>query len=281
MKNFILIIILIVSSKLCFSQNLNFTNQNLKNYLLSENSVDLDGDEIADTIIDINGDNEIQFTEALTIQKLVISPIGGTVINSLQDISQFNNLKRLTIYGDFGLTDVSNLNMDSLEYIRISDHNSITDINLSDLPSLNSILLEGLSGLNSLNIQNGSYATQNFSLFYTYFNSACVDSIQAEYDFVAQHILNGGTPSVNCTLGINENKVDNIQVYPNPANNEIKVTTNLVLNKITIYEINGKSVYKGTLLNNSVNTNELNSGIYLLLFETENGESFKHKLIIE
>ena len=111
---YLFILLLTLSFQVLFSQNLTFSNNSLKTYLLTENSVDIDGDEFPDTIIDLNGDNEIQLSEALLVQNLVISPVSGTIIMSIQDLYQFSNLKRLTIPGDFGLTEVSNLNLNSL-----------------------------------------------------------------------------------------------------------------------------------------------------------------------
>ncbi len=279
MKNNLIIIFLILS-EICFGQNLVFTNQNLKTYLLNEYCVDSNGDDNGDTTLNLNNDNEIQFTEANSIQSLIIGSPESAII-SLYDLHQFTNLKRLTIWGDFGLVEISNLNLDSLQHIRISDHNSITDIDLSDLPNLNSIFIEGLSGLNSLNIQNGSYATNNFSLFYTYFNYACVDSIAAEYNSVAQHIITGGTPDIICTLGINEQQKEQVLIYPNPSIDEIRIETDLIISKINIYNMSGKLVYEGFESNNIINIKDFKAGGYLLIIETKNGVNIKHKLIIE
>jgi hypothetical protein len=254
-------------------------NTNLETYLISENTVDSNGDEVGDGIIDLNGDNEIQLTEALAVQNLVISPNFGTTITSIQDISQFINLKRLTIAGDFGLLTVSNLNLDSLEHIRINDHNSITDIDLSDLPNLKSIIIEGLNGLNTLNIQNGSHATQYFSLFYTYFNAACVDSIAEEYDHVALHILSGDPPMINCTLDIPEKEVKEVQIYPNPFNDEIRIKSKLVLKSYSVFGLDGRQIKKGELVNNRINLMDISSGPYLLVIQTPKGDTLTYKIL--
>lgn len=268
-----------IFSNFGFGQDLIFVNQNLKNYLLTAASNDINGDEIADSLIDTNRDNEIQLTEALAIQNLVISPASGTVVNSLQDISQFSNLRRLTVPGDFGLTDISNLNLASLEHLRISDHSSIRTIDLSDLPNLNSIYIEGLNGLNSLDLQNGSYATQHFSLFYTYFNSACVDSIAAEYDVVALHLLNGEKPSINCALGIDKQEVAQFQIYPNPVEDELSIQTQVKLRSYEMYNLQGKKVQSGVLQKNKVDLKNRESGVYFLVAEAQNGERYNFKIV--
>ncbi|MBL4703886.1 MAG: hypothetical protein JKY54_05155, partial [Flavobacteriales bacterium] len=223
-----LLIILLLLLKSGYSQNLTFTNQNLKSHLINENCVDLNGDEFGDTTIDLNNDGEIQSSEADLVLNLVIGGPDST-ISSVLDLHQFTNLKRLTIWGGIGLTGISNLNLDSLQHIRISDHNSITDIDLSDLPNLNSIFIEGLNGLINLNLQNGSHADAAFSLFYTYFNIGCVDSIMEEYTLVAPHILGGGIPSINCATSIKEHPEENTIIYPNPSTGEITIETNLII----------------------------------------------------
>jgi hypothetical protein len=279
MKITVLIILLSIYSKFSFGQDLIFVDQSLKNYLFSTASNDLDGDEIADAFIDINGDNEIQLVEALAIENLIIGPAMGIMITSIEDISQFINLKRLSVLGSFGLINISNLSLGSLEHIRISDHNSITEIDLSDLPSLNSIFIEGLNGLNSLNLQNGSHATQNFSLFYTYFNSACVDSIAAEYNQVALHLLNDEIPSINCALGIRKQEVSSFQIYPNPIENEVSIQTKLTLHRYEIYNLQGMKMQSGLLQNNKIDLSNIMNGTYILAIEAQNGERYNHKIV--
>lgn len=260
-----------------FTQNLVFSNADLKSYLLTENSVDVNGDEFADTIIDVNGDNEIQFSEALLVQNLVIGPRNGTVITSIQDIHQFSNLKRLTIPGDFGLTEISNLQLDSLEFIRVSDHNSIRDIDLSDLPNLKSIFLEGLNGVLSLNLKNGSYAKDAFSLFYTYVQYACVDSIAAEYNHVAQHLVNGGSISTNCSVGTTDHESKQLIIFPNPTNGIIYITKEF--ESATLYDMKGTLIkmWDGNLT--KVDIQHLDGGLYWLMIRFPNQEIMIKKII--
>ena len=70
---YIITLFLLSTLEVGFTQNLVFTNANLKTYLLTENSVDLNGDGLADAMIDLNNDNEIQLSEALLVEHLVIS----------------------------------------------------------------------------------------------------------------------------------------------------------------------------------------------------------------
>lgn len=273
----IFFILVFITSYFVKGQNLTFTNQNLKNHLINDNCVDLDENEWGDFHIDLNNDNEIQITEANNIENLVIAT--NLTISNLNDLQQFTNLKRLVIHGDCGLTEISNLNLDSLQHIRISDHNSITDIDLSDLPNLNSIIIEGLNGLNHLNLQNGSLATEAFSLFYTYFNSACVDSIAEEYNFVVNNIINGGVPTVNCVLNTNEVEEYLPLFYPTPSKEKLTIT--IPFTKASIYNIYGQMVYESYNLDKEINIKEFQSGIYLLDIETNNGTNIQQKILIK
>ena len=275
MKN-IITILLLLCFEAGFSQNLIFSNSNLKTYLLTENSVDLNGDEFADTIIDLNNDNEIQLSEALLVENLIISPNNGNV-TSIQDIHQFTNLKRLTITGDFGLTDISNLALDSLQHIRVSDHFSITNIDLSDLPNLTSIYIEGLTGVQHLNLQNGSYATDAFSLFYTYVQSACVDSIADEYNVVAQHLVNGGSISTNCSLGITESHSAILEIYPNPSDGVLNISQNF--ESAELYDISGNLVKEWEYSLNKIDVSFLDDGVYLLKLKLHDQSIIEKKII--
>ena len=264
-----------------FGQNLVFSNQNLKSYLLTDKSVDTNGDENADTIIDINGDNEIQISEALAVQNLVISqPGNGSIISSIEDIHQFSNLKRLTVKGDFGLSEISALSLNNLEHIRVSDHNSIREIDLSDLPNLKSIYLEGLSGVQNLNLQNGS-AADAFSLFYTYVDYACVDSIAAEYDLVAEHVKSGGTITVNCALNVDEVEALQTVIYPNPAMNVIHISSYLTIARLELHDVSGKMIKNTVTPSGDIDISKLEAGLYVLSIEFENGQKMSKKIIIK
>ena len=54
MKNFTLLLILFVS--LSFAQNINFTDQNLKNVLVNYNTIDTDEDGFGEANADLNSD---------------------------------------------------------------------------------------------------------------------------------------------------------------------------------------------------------------------------------
>jgi len=71
-------------------------------------------------------------------------------------------------------------------------------------------------------------------------------------------------------------------VYPNPANNEITVSSTENLGKITIYDITGKVMFTSTNITNNtaVNVSTFSRGVYMLEVLTDNKTSVK-RLILE
>lgn len=66
-----------------------------------------------------------------------------------------------------------------------------------------STIFEDVFDIDYLNLKNGSFASNTFSLFYSEnIQYACVDSIAAEYNEVQQHIAIGETLSINCVNSI-------------------------------------------------------------------------------
>ncbi len=80
---------------------------------------------------------------------------------------------------------------------------------------------------------------------------------------------------VPCTLdvsvGINENEMNNVMVYPNPANDVLNVQSNGNIEKITIISYSGNTVYTGT--QTRIDVNNLASGVYFVQTITSKGTS--------
>ena len=79
-------------------------------------------------------------------------------------------------------------------------------------------------------------------------------------------------------LGVAEvNAVDSFSIYPNPVKDVVTISNNnLQINKIAIIDINGRTIKNVTVDNQTetqVNISELNSGIYFLKVETNEGIS--------
>ena len=69
--------------------------------------------------------------------------------------------------------------------------------------------------------------------------------------------------------GVDENIVDNLTVYPNPANEFIHVETNCELQRIDVYDVTGKLMISST--ETEINVSDLESGIYFVNILTDKG----------
>ena len=72
------------------------------------------------------------------------------------------------------------------------------------------------------------------------------------------------------------------KVYPNPAKNEITVSSNENLSKVTIYDVTGKVMFSTSdvNLNSTLNVSAFSRGIYMVEVLTDNKTSVK-RLILE
>ncbi len=177
MKKNVLIVVILLTTNLFFSQNINFADSNFKNALLNAYSTDLIGDQTFDFDADTNNDGEISMAEAEAVFGLRIY---GENISSLSGIEHFTNL----MYIDCSFNDISSLDLSNniyLEEINCSDNNlSTLDLSnniyleeimcsnnsISSLNISNNIVLEELicsqNNLSSLNIDNNSNLRQLF-----------------------------------------------------------------------------------------------------------------------
>ncbi|WP_042723184.1 hypothetical protein, partial [Flavobacterium sp. B17] len=123
-------------------------------------------------IIDTNGDQEIQISEALNVSKLFIPGQTGSMITDLTGINQFANLTSLSVFGNAltnlqisglsnlivihaannNLTTVSVDNLSSLENLTIAN-NHLTSFSVTNTPNLQTLSCSG-NQLTSVDISN-------------------------------------------------------------------------------------------------------------------------------
>jgi len=73
------------------------------------------------------------------------------------------------------------------------------------------------------------------------------------------------------SLGINDNTLSKIRIYPNPVINNLNVKTNINIQKIEIYSILGELVESINFYGNAVILNHLKKGPYLIKIYTNTG----------
>ena len=69
--------------------------------------------------------------------------------------------------------------------------------------------------------------------------------------------------------------IANLEVYPNPSNDEIHISSNVSLNSIALYDILGKLILRKVKDTNSIDVSNLNAGVYILVMHSENEKAIK------
>ncbi|WP_179218068.1 DUF5689 domain-containing protein [Dokdonia pacifica] len=84
---------------------------------------------------------------------------------------------------------------------------------------------------------------------------------------------------IDITLSIEENNIDGLSIYPNPAQDVVTITTvSNTQKEVSVFDITGKLVLRTTTLN-TINVQTLETGIYLMTI-TENDATATAKLIV-
>lgn len=83
-------------------------------------------------------------------------------------------------------------------------------------------------------------------------------------------------------LGVKENQISGLKVYPNPVKNgNLYITSNSNESKsVAIFDVLGKQVLNANVNNDVVNVSNLNAGVYIVKI-TEAGKTATKKLVIE
>ena len=81
--------------------------------------------------------------------------------------------------------------------------------------------------------------------------------------------------------GTKSNKESEIHIYPNPINESIYISGLNQLTNFKIYDINGRVIKSGEIIDSEIKTNELIKGIYFLKLHDSNGKHEFYKKIIK
>jgi hypothetical protein len=84
--------------------------------------------------------------------------------------------------------------------------------------------------------------------------------------------------TIDNTVDVNKSFTENlIQIYPNPANNFIKVSGAEIGNQLSILDINGRSLYMKKAVNETefINVEEIETGVYFLKIENSKNTFIK------
>ena len=82
-------------------------------------------------------------------------------------------------------------------------------------------------------------------------------------------------------LSIEDQKAFDFSVYPNPAKNEIKISTQVQLQNAKVYTLLGKTMLHVNYPSERLDVSSLHAGIYLMSLTSEEGAVVNKKIIIE
>ena len=113
----------------------------------------------------------------------------------------------------------------------------------------------------------GYWARGSFS-----FSINNIGYVGAGYSFVYEKQVWSLDPEL---LSINNNEnIDTIIVYPNPVNDFLNIQSLHPNLKFTVFDINGKQIFNGTLISNQISVSHLKSGTYIIKLIDDNIVSY-------
>ncbi|WP_343623198.1 lamin tail domain-containing protein [Flavobacterium lindanitolerans] len=114
-------------------------------------------------------------------------------------------------------------------------------------------------------------------------NNGCTDTNDNAADFTvaAPTPRNSATAANTCSLGVKDNEIAGLKVYPNPVTNgKLFITTDSNIEKtVAIYDVLGKQVVN-TKATDFVSVSNLKGGVYIVKI-TEEGKTATRKLVIK
>ena len=238
-------------------------------------------------VLDINSVNitELNLSENLNLKRLDIWDV------SLESLDLSNNIAleilHLSLNSSIGFF-TSNMDSLDLSVNTLLSTANISGVNLSFLDFSNNINLGGLElksmdELTSVNLKSGN--NENLNWLQILYNDslqcvqvddpeAVIAGINPPYDYWV--IQENTIITEDCNLGINEDLISIVNLYPNPAQNTLNITINnkLQITQIQIYDIIGNLLI-ATRYTNQINVSHLSSGVLFIKIHTNKGTFIK------
>ena len=292
------LLLFLLFTTLVKAQIINFPDANFKarllnaapnNYIASTQTPDSNGSVTSYNSIDINGDGEIQVSEALQIKYLNVTAI---VSDNLQGITEFANLQylncsQLGLYlFNLDLTGMSNLiflncRLNQLNNLNLTGLTALKNLNCSN-NTLFSLNLSGLSNLTDLNCSTNQITSLsvsnllNLKFFYcSYNNLSSIDvsglsnlkvfECNNNYNYLTSISLNG-LLNLEC-LNCSNNNLQNINVGDLVKLTEFRCSQNQLssldittLSKLTVLAASYNQLTFLVIKNNNTVWNSLDFG---------------------
>jgi Leucine-rich repeat (LRR) protein len=242
---------------------------------------------------------ELNHLSSLRLESNNLSSIDLSGIHSIDDLNLGSNaftsfsLGVVTIIKELDLDNnpLTNLDFDSIKEIpTISLYNTLlSNINLSQ--STTTLLrIDRNPNLDTLILKNGVFTGVNNSgwdptiLDTPNLKYICIDS--SEQDMMQTIVDQSGiSPNIEIeceglTTSLNENSLEDIKVYPNPAVDEFYIRL-AGKNIVSIFNSYGQLILNETM-NEEIEVCNLNAGYYFIhIFSITDGKRFSSKIIIE
>ena len=176
--------------------------------------------------------------------------------------------------------------INTIEAVKILDNQQILAVGASGIGSTNFTVLKlNSNGALDTTFGTNGYVNSNFNGDYAFASGIAVSSANT-------FIVSGTTFSdasygdfamtkyyINSDLGIGGNALNKkVLFYPNPVQNVLQVSNDV--KSVTLFTLDGKEI-KISIINNSIVTEGLPKGVYIIQMETANGEVISDKLIKE
>jgi hypothetical protein len=202
--------------------------------------------------------------------------ISASFINNVQlPINSNLSINNDSIYiGNFAITDTIKINYDNTSQYQVNLYSEI-DSNLIEQGTLGNITSLKITNLTSLERK------QPYKLTLRAWKNLVTTNASKDYIF---YFTIGNTDSTLCTLPVDLGSAETIknaiQIYPNPAQNELFINNAPLNSYIQFYNLQGQMVLNKSLQKASVNINELQNGLYLYrIYNANSGVIFNGKMI--
>lgn len=179
-----------------------------------------------------------------------------------------NSLSNIDLLQNFNLTHL------------VYDDNSFVNLDLSNYTNIREFSCDNNSMLETLNISNSNNMNMTF---FSAINNSLLNCIQVDdvtYSNNNWEDIDSHTSfSNNCTLSIDNNTIQDINIHPIPTNSILNIDMREKIKLVIIYSLTGKSVL--TTSKKVIDISQLKKGIYLISIEHFNGSFTRKKIVIK
>jgi len=184
--------------------------------------------------------------------------------NSLSNLDASTNSSLIGI--DCSMNSINSLNITSctaLIYLYCAQ-NSIPGLDISAVTALLSLDCS-YNSLISLNVANGNNTNLTYFVANANPNLTCIQVDDVAYSQTNWTYIDATASfSTNCGASVDNNIINNLNIYPNPTKNTLNIDTSNSFTTIKLFDISGKMLKTFNPENRSLNVADLKAGIYFL-----------------